>query len=99
MGNTDVSKGTIYDVPGTIANMKRPLVMILDGEFNVEWEKMDNLTVAIGLINQIQKDAKQQKISTMPIKQTSQKPVTKAVVPPSPSSKVRKSLQTYATKR
>ena len=58
VGSADVSKGTIFDVPGIIAKMKRPLIMVLDGEHNIDLKRMDNLTVAIGMINQIQDDAK-----------------------------------------
>lgn len=98
VGNTDVSKGTIYDVPGIIANMKRPIIMILNGEHDVEWEKMDNLAVAIAMINKIQHQSKKD-FNYSSMINIEQKPVGKSVIPPSPSKLVRKSLQSFVRKR
>jgi len=70
VGDADVSKGTIYEVPGIIAKSKRPLLMILNGEKNVNWEEMDNVSVALGMVNRIQEDANQG-ISQLPIKNPS----------------------------
>ena len=92
-----MSKGTIFDVPGVIGRAKRPIVLVFDGENSIQWEKMDYLTVAIGMINQIQKESKQ-KISEMPIVRKEQTP-SKVVVPSSPSWEMRKTLQPYAVKR
>ncbi len=102
VGNADVSKGTIYDVPGIIAKMKRPLVMVLDGEHDIDLNRMDDFSVAVGMINQIQDDAKQNacdlvidKIPPPKKRSLSSHPHH----PPSPPYKVRKSLQAYAVKR
>jgi len=57
VGNVDVSKGTIYDVPGIIAGAKRPAIIILNGEHEIEVEDMDYLSVAFGLVNKIVNEA------------------------------------------
>ena len=98
VGGTDVSRGTIYDVPGIIANAKRPLIMVLDAEHNVDWQRMDKLTVAIGMINQIQEESKQDVNSSIK-KDEGEEISAKTVIPPSPSAEVRQSVQEYAVKR
>jgi hypothetical protein len=57
VGSVDVSKGTIYDVPGIIAGAKRPAIIILNGEHEIEVEAMDYLAVAFGLANKIVHEA------------------------------------------
>jgi hypothetical protein len=57
VGDVDVSKGTIYDVPGIIAKAKRPAILIFNGEHETKVEDMDYLTVAFGLVNRIVSEA------------------------------------------
>eukprot|EP00979_Chaetoceros_neogracilis_P016740 scaffold9279_cov200-Chaetoceros_neogracile.AAC.1 len=53
IGDVDVSKGTILDVPGIIAKTNRPAVLVLDGEHSVKLDEMDYLMVAIGVVNRM----------------------------------------------
>ena len=57
VGDVDISKGTILDVPGIIAKTKRPTVLVLNGEHSVKLEEMDYLTVAIGVVNRMLDEA------------------------------------------
>ncbi len=94
IGKTDLSKGTIYDVPSIIASTKRPAIMVLDAEHHIDLHSMDNVSVAIGMINQIQEEAKQDFNITIFKKQT-----VKNVIPLSPSKKLCESVQSFAMKR
>ena len=98
MSNTDVSKGTIYDVPSVIANTKRPIVMVLNGEHDVDWEKMDNLSLAIAMINKIQQESKQD-INYSSMISIEQHSIGKSIIPSPPSEHIRKSLQSFVGKR
>lgn len=98
IGNTDLSKGTIYDVPSIIANTKRPAIMVLDAEHHIDLHSMDNVSVAIGMINQIQEEAKQDFNITLFRKQIQEETV-KNVIPLSPSKKLCESVQSFAVKR
>ena len=40
VGDTDVSKGKIHDVPGIIAKSKRPAILVLNGEHGMKWEEV-----------------------------------------------------------
>jgi hypothetical protein len=98
VGNVDVSKGTIYDVPSTIANMKRPVIMILNSEHETEWEKMDYINVAVGMINKIQEESKQD-LSDFPTVVKENDNSLKTGILPSLSPEIRKAVHSYASKR
>ena len=72
--------------------------MVLNGEHDVNWEKMDNLTVAIAMINKIQQESKQD-INYSSMMNIEQQSIGKSIIPPPPSDHIRKSLQPFVGKR
>ena len=57
VGDVDISRGTIFDVPGIIGKSRRPAILILNGEHSVKLEDMDYLNVAIGVVNRMLDEA------------------------------------------
>jgi len=96
VGNTDLSKGTIFDVPGIIAKKKRPTIMVFDAEHDNDLERMDNLSVASGIINKLLEGSKEVISDDSQYKEEGS---TKTVIPPSPSKKLCESVQAHAAKR
>ncbi len=72
VGNEDVSKGTIFDVPGIIGRSSRPVLLTFNGEHIMKWEDMDYVAVAVGMVNRILMDPKQM-LSTAPIQEINTK--------------------------
>lgn len=110
VGDEDVSKGTIFNVPEIIAKTKRPCIIVLNGEHNVEWKDMDYIDVAIGMVNQILTASKSAAgettfgkaenlscpdISLIENKMTS----SKFTVPRAPGAELRKSMSEFSGKR
>ena len=60
VGDVDVMKGTIANVPGMIASQRRPVVLILEGELAsiVDWYGIDDIDVALGMVNRIREESK-----------------------------------------
>ena len=110
VGDEDVSKGTIFNVPEIIAKTKRPCVIVLNGEHNVEWKDMDYIDVAIGMVNHILSDSKQVSKSALFGKAESQScpdislaeknlSLQKFTVPRAPVAELRKSMSEFSGKR
>ena len=72
VGNVDVSRGVIQTVPKVIAKSKRPVMMVFKGEQDLHWRKMDNIAVAVGMMNKIMEDSRRG-IRNMPIRGESER--------------------------
>ncbi len=72
VGDEDVTKGTIFDVPGIIGRSNRPVLLTLNGEHVIKVEDMDYVAVAVGMVNRILMDPKQM-LSKAPIQESKTK--------------------------
>lgn len=97
VGDTDVSKGTIADVPTIIAKTRRPAILVFNGEHRTDIEEMDYLSVAIGAVNRILDDHNSGK-ARIPFDDVSDSQ-NSTVLPDAPSKALRIELQQYASQR
>ena len=97
VSETNVSKGQIHDVPGIIAQSRRPAVLIFNGEHAVKMEQMDYLAVAIGVVNRILEESRSGKART-PLEDI-QGTAHDLIVPQAPSKALRQEVESYAKQR
>jgi hypothetical protein len=97
VGDTDVSKGTIADVPTIIAKTRRPAILVFNEEHRTDIEEMDYLSVAIGAVNRILDDHNSGK-ARIPFDDVSDSQ-NSTVLPDAPSKALRIELQQYASQR
>jgi hypothetical protein len=110
VGDEDVSKGTIFNVPEIIAKAKRPCIIVLNGQHNIEWKDMDYIDVAIGMVNQILSASKSsagettfgkaENLSCPDICLIENNMISsKFTVPRAPGAELRKSMSEFSGKR
>lgn len=66
VGETCVRRGTIWDVPEVIMKAKRPTILTFSALCKENWETMDNVATAVGMINRIREETRRG-ISSLPI--------------------------------
>ena len=71
IGDIDVRKGTIAEIPQTIANAKRPVVIILATGTKVAIERMNYIDIAVAMLHRARKRYDKRKILS-PSKETAQ---------------------------
>lgn len=67
VGNISVAKGTILNVPKTVADAKRPAVLVFSTGQKVETSNVNYIDLAIAMMHQIKEDESRRGISKMPI--------------------------------
>ena len=97
VGDTDISKGTIADVPTIIAKTRRPAILVFNGEHQTDVEEMDYLSTAIGAVNRILDDHNSGK-ARIPFNDVNESQ-NSTVLPDPPSKALRIELQQYAFQR
>ena len=68
VGDQDVSRGTIFNIPQTIAGTKRPVVMVFSTGQKTTLDRVNYIDVAIAMMHQIRDDqSKSRHIACMPL--------------------------------
>ncbi len=74
VGNISVARGTILNVPKTVADAKRPVVLVFSTGQKVETSKVNYIDLAIAMMHQIKQEESRRGISKMPIFQSASEP-------------------------
>ena len=67
VGNISVAKGTILNVPKTVADAKRPSVLVFSTGLKVETPKVDYIDLSIAMMHSIKEEESNRGISRMPL--------------------------------
>ena len=70
VGNISVAKGTILNVPKTVADSKRPSVLVFSTGQKVETSKVNYIDLAIAMMHQIKEEESKRGVSRMPLRQS-----------------------------
>lgn len=67
VGDTDVRRGTIHDVPETIAASRRPVVLVFSNGMDMEFSHINYIDVAVAMMHKIREESKHLAIASMPL--------------------------------